>query len=329
MFGRTDPFARTDRNVRRTGSAWSRRALSAVVLATVAVLSAACGSNSSGPVLAVGAGDTPQSDVLAEIYAQALARTGATAVVKTGMGNRKDLLAALDADTIVATGDVNGDLLTYLDPTATARKPDGDTPAVSVTRALNAALPEGLIVSDAADGTDLRPTVVALTTRTTEFPATLKDLAPRCEDLTFGISTAPALDAMHAPLDLDRDVRTPLDSVYGCKITHPITYTTDADLMKALSTGEVQLGVLSGPPSFLPDGGVDLTPVSDPDYAFRAANVLAVIRKGALTDTQLRKLDYVAGELTTPDLADMIHQIRDSHAIPSSVARTWLDDHGL
>ncbi len=293
------------------------------LVAAVTTLAVACGGTDAGPVLTVGAGDSAQSRMLAEIYAQALARTGTRTATKDGLGPRAAQLAALDANTVTVVPDVNGDLLAALDSGSKATKPDAVTPA------LNSALPEGLIVSDPADGTDLRPTVVALAARVDEFPATLKDLAPRCPELTVGIATGPALDAMREPLDPDRDVRTPLRAVYSCDLTHTQTYPTDEALRKALSAGDIQLAVLSGPPAFLPDGGTDLTPIADPAYAFRTANTLAVLRKSTLTTPQLRKLDYVAGELTTTDLADLIRQLRAPGATPATLARNWLDAHAL
>ncbi|WP_157535027.1 glycine betaine ABC transporter substrate-binding protein [Nocardia inohanensis] len=295
----------------------------AVLLLTVALTAAACGSSDTRPVLTIGAGDSPQSTVLAEIYAQALSRTGARTTVAPALGDRKALLAALDSNTVAVTPEVNGDLLTALDSSASARKPD------AVTTALYAALPEGLAVSDPADGTDLRPTVAIAAARTPEFPSTLKDLAPRCPDLTVGIAIGPALDAMRAPLDPHRDVLDPLHTVYACDLPQPVTYPTDADLRKAVLSHEIQLAVFSGPPAFLPDGSSGLVSLADPVYALRAADILALIRKGALTADQLRKLNYVSGELGTTELADMIHQVRDNHAIPASVARTWLDAHAL
>lgn len=313
MFGTDNPLRRP----------WTLRLLSSALVLTAVAAVAGCGGKDSGPVLTVGAGDSAESMMIAEIYAGALSRTGIRAQTRERMGERRDLLAALDADTVVAFGDVTGDLLTALDPTATATKPD------AVNTALNGALPEGVVVADPADGTDLRPTVVAATSRPADFPTSLKDLGSRCAELTVGITTGPPLDALRAPLDPQRDVIEPLNTVYHCDIAHPVTFTSDADLRKALSEGEIQLAVLAGPPAFLTDGGADLTPLADPDFAFRAANVLPVLRKAALTDEQLRKLNYVGGELTTTDLADMIRQVRDSGAIPADLARNWLDAHSL
>lgn len=316
MFGRTNSLAQTPRGIRRTR-------LRVAALIAVAAVVAGCGGGDSEPALTIGAGDSEQSQVLAAIYAGALNRTGLRTVVRDALGGRADYLAALDADAVAAVGEVNGDLLTALDSSSAARKPD------DVTKALNRALPEGLIVGDPADGTDLRPTVVAAATRTAEFPSTLADLGPRCAELTVGIVTGPSTVPTRAPLDPQRDVIDPLRTTYGCAFANPVTYSSTDDLRKALSEGGIQLGVVPGPLAYLPSGGADLVALADPDFAFRAAMVLPLIRKGELTDQQIRKLNYVAGELGTTELADMIRQVREGQARPGDLARNWLDAHAL
>jgi osmoprotectant transport system substrate-binding protein len=48
-----------------------------------------------------------------------------------------------------------------------------------------------------------------------------------------------------------------------------------------------------------------------------------------LDQRQIKKLNYVAGELTTADLATMVRRVRDEHASAADLARTWLDEHAL
>jgi osmoprotectant transport system substrate-binding protein len=319
----------------------SARALVAVMAAMLAV---SCSHSGSGPVIAVGAGNSAQSELIAEIYAGALARTGAHATTRTRLGARSDLLAALDADTVALVGDDSGDLLIALDTGSPARLPDitaaaaatgaatsdgPPRPAVpSVADAVSRALPEGLAVSDIADGTDLRPSFVLAHSAAGHYPGALPELAAQCGDLTVGIATGSELDPLRRSPDPDRDVLIPLRTVYGCDISHYTRYPSDTDLRRALQDGQVQAGVLTAPAALLPGGPGDLTTVADPSYAFHAQNVLPLFRTGALTDHQIKKLNYVAGELTTADLADLIRR-RDDHASAADLARTWLDAHGL
>ncbi|MFD3702712.1 hypothetical protein ACFWUP_06150 [Nocardia sp. NPDC058658] len=196
-----------------------RRTAAAILAATCVFGTVSCASEDTRPVVVVGGDSTTESVLLAEIYSQALARTGTPTAVVTQLVNP---LGDLDSGRIAVLPARNGDLLTDWNPGSPARKPD------EVTTAVNASLPQGLSVTDAADGTDLRP------------------------------------------------------------------------------------------PAALPD----------PDYTLRAQNILAVYRSGIFDRRQLKKLNYVAGELTTEDLTALIHQI-EAGTRPADVARTWLDAHAL
>ncbi|MFI7526302.1 hypothetical protein [Nocardia salmonicida] len=196
-----------------------RGAAAAILAAACAFTTVSCASDEAGPVVVVGGDSTTESVLLAEIYSQALDRAGTDSAVVTGLPTP---LADLDAGRIAVLPARNGALLDRWNPASPARKPD------EVAAAINAALPQGLSVTDAADGTDLRP------------------------------------------------------------------------------------------PEALPD----------PDYTVRAQNILALYRTGIFDRQQLKKLNYVAGELTTEELVDLIHQV-DTGSRPADAARSWLDAHSL
>ena len=65
------------------GLAGSVRVTARVLVAvTAATLAVACANEDGEATITVGAGDSAQSEVLAEIYAQALARAGTPTTVK-------------------------------------------------------------------------------------------------------------------------------------------------------------------------------------------------------------------------------------------------------
>ena len=99
----------------------SARAVVAVMAATLAV---SCSHGDSGPAITVGAGNSAQSELIAEIYAGALARTGIRTATATQLGQRGDYLAALDAASVQVVGDDSGDLLTAFDSGSPARVAD-------------------------------------------------------------------------------------------------------------------------------------------------------------------------------------------------------------
>ncbi|WP_327109938.1 transporter [Nocardia sp. NBC_01730] len=284
-----------------------------LVVGAVALV-VSCGNDDSGPRITVGAGDSAESAVLAEIYAGALARTGARTAVESHLGGRSDYLAALDAGRVEVVGEHTGALLAHLDEHAADRLP------AKVASALSAALPEGLLVSDIADGADLRPRVlVTEQAAARDNVRSVGDLASRCGGLTVGVASAPGL--LPLPAGLDR--------VTGCDFAAIAAFPDPAALRRALLDGQIQVGVLTGPPELAPGATDGLTALSDDDYALRAENVLPLFRKGLLDQRQIKKLNYVAGELTTKDLAVMIRRVRDDGAAPGEVARAWLDEHAL
>ncbi|MEV6432052.1 glycine betaine ABC transporter substrate-binding protein [Nocardia sp. NPDC051463] len=310
-------------------AAW-RRVLARGLVVAALTLAVSCGNDDQGPTIVVGAGNSMESNLLAQIYSGALSRTGVSTSVAPHLGNRTDYFAALDAGTVAVLGEHTGELLTFLDANSKARKPvaatevaaDGvnrQVPEPSVPDAVNRSLPEGLAVSDPADGTDMRPRMLLTEAAATrDRVRSIGDLTARCAELEVGV--APVPEVLRAPTATLR--------VSGCGFAGTKLFPDAAALRKALLDGEVQAGILGGPLALAPGATNGLTVLSDDDYAFRAENVLAVYRKGDLGDRQIRKLNYVAGELTTEDLVDMIGRIRDG-AVPAEVARDWLDAHAL
>ncbi|MEU0499887.1 glycine betaine ABC transporter substrate-binding protein [Nocardia sp. NPDC005998] len=300
--------------------------LARLMVVTAVTLAVSCGNDDPGPTIAVGAGDSMESNLLAQIYAGALARTGARTSVAADLGRREDYLAALDAGTVTVVGEHSGELLTFLNAGAQARKPEVTTDVadtstaarLSVTEELNRSLPQGLAVSDPADGTDMRSRV--LLTEAAAIRDNVRSvgaLAPRCDAIEAGV--APVPDVLSAP----GPVR-----IAGCDFAGTRPYPDAAALRKALLDGEIQAGILTGPSALVPGATDGLTILTDADYAVRAENVLAVYRTGLLDDRQIKKLNYVAGELTTDELAQMIRKVRDG-ANAAEVARAWLDTHAL
>ncbi|MBF6208420.1 transporter [Streptomyces gardneri] len=295
-------------------SAPSQRVLARLLVVASVALVVSCGNDESpAPSITVGAGDSVESSVLAEIYAGALARTGARTAVAPRLGGRADYLAALDADRVQVVGEHAGALLAHFDEHASVRLPK------EVASAVSAALPEGLVVSDLADGADLRPRVL-LTAQAAAHDKvrSVGDLAPHCGALTVGVAATPGLLPSAGK-----------DRVTGCDFAATVAFPDPAALRKALLAGEVQAGLLSGPLELAPGAADGLTVLSDDGYAVRAENVLPLFRKGLLDQRQIKKLNYVAGELTTDELAAMIRRVRDEGAAPGDIARAWLDDHAL
>ncbi|HLS76252.1 MAG TPA: glycine betaine ABC transporter substrate-binding protein [Nocardia sp.] len=278
--------------------------------ALVALVTAACGGEPERTFV-VGAGDSTESLVLAEIYAGALARTGQPVRVHPGLGPRRDYLAALDEGTIDLVGEQTGELLAALDSTAEARTPD------EVVTALYRALPADLTLADPADGADMRPRVLVTEQRAqAENLTTVEDLLPRCPETTAAQASAPGL--LRAPAEV---------AVHDCPFATVTPVPDPAALAESLRSGAARAGLLTGPPELVPDT-TGLRVLADQDYALRAENIVPLLRTGLLDEVRLRKLNYVAGELTTAELAEMIRAVEAGESA-AETARRWLDAHGL
>ncbi|WP_054816373.1 glycine betaine ABC transporter substrate-binding protein [Nocardia arizonensis] len=290
----------------------SRRVLARFLVVTAVFAAVSCGRDDTGSAFVVGAGDSVESGVLAEIYAGALARTGLRVSVLSHLGRRADYLTALDDGRVELVGEHSGALLTHLDTTANARTPQ------QVTAALNRALPPGLVVADPAEWTDLRPRVVLPSeVAAGENVRSVAQLGPRC----------PAWRAAAAPVPDVLPAASPA-RVAGCDFAGIRPLPDPAVLRDALVAGEFQAGLLEGPPALAPGSDAGLTVLTDEDYALPAQNVVPLFRKGVLDERRVEKLNYVAGELTTDDLVDLILRVR-AGASAAQVARLWLDAHAL
>ncbi|GAD84284.1 transporter [Nocardia asteroides NBRC 15531] len=280
-----------------------RRAATALLVVTCAFGAVSCAGDEPGTAVAVGADSSAESIVLAQVYAQALARAG---VATTVVADAADPAADLDAGRITVLPARSGALLDRWHPAASARTPE------DVVAAVNAALPAGLSVSDPADGTDLRSRMLV----TPEFAArenlgTVAALTSRCAEFTAGAVDLPGLDGTATAPN-------------GCAFATTTRYPDLAALRQALRNGEIQVGIVDGPPA----DAADLVVLDDPKYAVRAQNLLALYRSGQFDRIELKKLNYVAGELTTEGLLDLVAQV-ESGTDPATAARRWLDEHGL
>ncbi|MEV0359700.1 glycine betaine ABC transporter substrate-binding protein [Nocardia sp. NPDC050697] len=316
--------------------AWLRRpVLIPVLFALVAAVS--CGNGASEPAVTVGAGDTAESAVLAEIYAGALSRGGIPAVVAPAPGDRGARLAALDSGSIDLLADHTGALTRFFDATALnagnspapgdgapasgdgTPAPDAPVkdapgtpadPAKSATAALARSLPQGLVISDPADGTDLRPRLLV----TTETARRGGAVTAACADRPGGLAPAPGL--------LDP---APPDTIPGCAFATTEHFADPAALRAALLEGRIQAGILAGPVPA--DTTAGLTALADAG-TLPAENVVPIFRDGILDDRGRERLNQVAGELTTDELVTLV-QRAEAGENPADLARSWLDAHAL
>ncbi|WP_072687450.1 ABC transporter substrate-binding protein [Rhodococcus marinonascens] len=301
---------------RRRPLVWSRVVIAASALLLVGAMSS-CGVKDATPGgfagqvpgdIIVGAGDTAESRILAEIYAGALRSTGTQVSTDPGLGDRTAYLGKLDAGDVTLVPEFTGGLLRHYDPASTETEQD------DVFEALSKSLPQGLSVSDFASAEDRSVLAITLGTSDRLTLATLDELVPWCSRST--VDLAPSFEA---------DALTDLS---GCAFAQTRTVADDAAAIAELAAPESAEGVrVAGVTTASPDvAGADLVVLSDADHVFTAQNVVPLYRTGSLGESQVKAMNVVAGELTTADLADMIGQVRGG-ADSVGVARVWREAH--
>jgi osmoprotectant transport system substrate-binding protein len=304
-------------------------ARSAAALAGLALALTACGGGgdplssgsgqSSGGAAAsdtvvVGSANFVESQILAEIYAQALAAKGVTVEKRLNIGSREAYIPALQDGSIDLIPEYSGVLLQYFDKAADETAPD------PVYTALQEALPDNLIVLDKSAAEDKDAVVVTRDTATRLNLTSIEDLAPQCGQLVFGgppeFQTRP-------------DGLPGLQETYNCAFKEFKSLDAGGPLtVTALKNGDVQAADLFTTDASIPAN--DFVVLQDPRSNFAAQNVVPLVNKSKVDDTVTATLNAISAKLTTDGLAALNEEAAgDAKPSPETVAKNWLAQNPL
>lgn len=264
--------------------------------------------------IVVGSAAFGESEILAEIYAQALQAEGIDAETRLDIGAREAYIGAIKDGSIDLFPEYTGNLLLFLDPSATATAPE------DVEAALAEALPADLELLEASAAEDKDSLNVTAAFAEEHGLATIADLAN-----VDGLKLAANPEFKTRPYGIPG-----LEKVYG--ITG-IEFTSISDgggpaTVKALTSGTVDVAdIYSTTPAITAN---DLVTLEDPKNLIAAQNVIPLIRKDANTDEVAEVLDAVSAKLTTEVLLEL-NEIFAGDAKPSAaeVAADWLKENDL
>ncbi|AYJ52157.1 ABC transporter substrate-binding protein [Rhodococcus sp. P1Y] len=291
---------------------------------------AACGGNSD-PLSSGGGDDTntdpnsivigsanfPESETVANIYAEALRANGFEVSTKLNIGSREAYIPAVRDGSIDLIPDYTGNLLQYLDESATA------TSSEDILAALPEALGDDLTITAQAPGEDKDAVVVTRATATERNLTTIGDLAPFSAELKFA----------GTPEFQERVGGLPgLESKYGLAIA-PQNYVSINDgggpaTVQALVNGDVLAAdIFTTAPSIAQN---DLVVLEDPENNFAAQNVIPVLRTSKQSDKLTEVLDAVSAQITTDELIALNTSVSgDAKIEPAAAAKAWVADKGL
>jgi osmoprotectant transport system substrate-binding protein len=304
----------------------------AAALASAALVLTACGGGSDplqsgsgsgqasgsaapgGTTIVVGSGNFAESQILAEIYAQALTAKGVTVEKRLNIGSREAYIPGLQDGSIDLIPEYTGVLLQYFNSGAEQTAPD------DVYAALKDTLPGNLEVLDKSAAEDKDAVVVTRETATRLNLKSLEDLAPQCGQLVFG----------GAP-----EFQTRPDGIPGLQKTYNCTFKEYRSLdpggpltVAALKNGDVQAANLFTTQSAIPAN--DFVALTDPKNNFAAQNVVPLINKEKANDNVRTTLNAISAKLTTENLSALNAEAdSDSKPSPETVAKNWLSQNGL
>lgn len=265
----------------------------------------------------IGSANFPESEIIAELYAQALEAKGIKVERHMQIGARDIYVGALKDGSIDLVPEYTGNLLQYFDAKTTATTPD------EVTRALTAATPSGFSVLTPASAEDKDSYNVTKEFSEKNHVTSLADLAATSGTLRIGGNPELA-ERPYGPKGLTSAYGVPADRLSFVAISDgggPLT-------VKALKEGQVDLAdIYSTTPAIKDNGFVTLT---DPKNMIMPQNVVPLISTKAATQTVKDTLDKVSAALTTDDLLAMNSRNQGSEkASPAQVAKDWLKQKNL
>ena len=299
------------------------RILAAVLALATAGFLAACGATPAderntghGSRITVGAQDSLENRILAQVYGQVLADHGYLVDYNEGVGERPAFLAALQSGSVDLVPDSAGELLYEVDDAAFARSADD----------IDDALPEAmkarkLHVLDEAPADNAVAFVVTQDFAKERQVASIGELAYLADEITMGVSEG---------FDEERYGSSGLLSVYGVSgfDTRELDDDGGAATIGALLTRSVQVAVIpSTSPSIIRN---NLLVLSDPKSLITTQNIVPVVNEQANTPDVQAILNPVSAMISTEELRVLNEQATaDSRPSPESIARDWLLDKGL
>jgi osmoprotectant transport system substrate-binding protein len=276
-------------------------------------------ASAPGGTVIVGSFAFPESEILAEIYTQALQAKGITVRKKFNIGPRQQTIPGLRDGSIHVIPEYNGNLLAFYDPKYTQRT-TADVDAALTDKV--AADKLRVLKSSAAEDKDAY--VVTRKTATDKGLTSIGDLSklvpfklgsnPQFGELGYGI---PGLKSVYKVGVNPKDVTfVPIEDFGG------------PDTVKALVDDSVQVAdIYTTSPALVAE---DLVVLQDPENLISSQNVVPLVAESVYSDQLAQVLDGVSAKLTTDDLIALRNRVEGKEkASAESAAKDWLSQKGL
>jgi osmoprotectant transport system substrate-binding protein len=300
-----------------------RLALAGAVAIGVAVALAGCssgdpladsGSDSTADAgtIVIGSQAYYSNEIIAELYAQSLEAAGYTVDRQYQIGQRDVYIPELESGSVDVLPEYSGNLLQYLDSSATAQTPE------EIQTALAAALPDNLRVLDAAEASDQDSYTTTKAFAEKWGLTSLADLTKVTDPLTVA-ANAEFAERPYGPAGLLAE--------YGATVTlTPVQDSGGPLTLKALTDGTVNLADLyTADPSIQTE---DLVVLQDPKSLILPQNVVPLV-SDKVDDGAAAAIDAVTAKLTSDQLVALNVESTVDKKSSADIAKAWLADQGI
>src|SRR5580704_10349640 len=313
-------------NIMFASSSTLRRGATLGLAVAASLALAACGSSSpsksSNPLNAssakgtvvIGSANFPENELLAQIYATALAAKGVKVTDKFNIGSREVYYPEIKKGAVSIIPEYNGTLLTVsVSPSSTA------STTTEVNAALTAGLPPTMEILNSASAQDSDSVTVTQAFAKAHNLTSIADLKPIAGTMVFG-----------GPPEFP----TRSDGLKGLQKNYGVVFKSFDPLdesgpltLAALTGGKVQVAdVFTTTPQIITDHLVSL---SDPKANFAAQNVIPLVYKADSNSTITSTLNTISAALTTSALLQMDNAVITDKQNYSTVATAFLQTIGI
>ncbi|MBD8704640.1 glycine/betaine ABC transporter substrate-binding protein, partial [Frigoribacterium sp. CFBP 13712] len=271
------------------------------------------GGSASGDseTITVGSANFPESELLAEMYAQVLEANGVDVERSFNIGAREVYLQALEDGSIDLLPEYNGALLAALSDDGA---PEGVTSPDDVYDALQDVLPEGIVSLPQSDAEDKDTLSVTSETADEYDLETIEDLEPVADQLRIaaGPEFAERIQGIKG-----------LESEYGLTFKEFVPLDAGGPLtLAALTDGDVEVANIFSTDSAIETN--DLVTLEDTKQLFLSENILPIVREDKSDDTVEDALNSVSEALTTENLTEYLAKVQVDKQDSASVAKEFL-----
>jgi osmoprotectant transport system substrate-binding protein len=263
--------------------------------------------------LTVGSANFAESQLLAEIYAQALEAKGIKVTRKLNIGARELYMAAIKDGSVDLLPEYTGATLVYF------KKDAPENEAEAVYKAIPGVLPKGLEVLDKSAAADEDAIVVTKATADKYSLKSIADLKAVSKNMVAG--GGPEFKTRTAGVAGMKDK-------YGVEFKEFKTLDAGGPLsLKALKDGTIQVTQFFTTQSAIKDN--NLVVLDDPEHIHLPNNIVPLIRTDHKSPDIATTLNAVQAKLTTSDLTDLVKRIEVGKESADVVAKDWLTKHPL